>query len=112
MRYPKSPCISDADSINKASADAESGISGSCSSREALLMQISKAQFAAIDLNLYLDTHPCDQEALTLFKNIVSTHRSLVNDYEAQYGPLTAGSSSCNAPFDWVSPDQKWPWQK
>ncbi|MBE7030551.1 MAG: spore coat protein CotJB [Ruminococcaceae bacterium] len=116
MKYPKSPCISDLDMVKSVETAkcvrSDSDSDCHCGEKEALLMQISQIQFAAIDLNLYLDTHPHDQEALTLFKKLSNTYRSLVCDYEAAYGPLTAGSASANAPFTWVAPDQKWPWQK
>ena len=34
--------------------------SGFNSSREVMLQQVNQAGFAAVEANLYLDTHPCD----------------------------------------------------
>ena len=36
--------------------------------RNKLLQKLSAAQFAVWELHLYLDTHPCDQNAVALCK--------------------------------------------
>ena len=36
-------------------------------SREAMLQQVNQASFAAVEANLYLDTHPCDTQAMAYF---------------------------------------------
>jgi len=77
-----------------------------------LMRRLSELQFAAIDLNLFLDTHPCDEEALMMFKKVNKTLESLKYDYVKKYGPLTAGDSSEKSPFEWVSSNYKWPWEK
>ena len=33
-------------------------------SRDALLMAVNQAGFAVTEANLYLDTHPCDSQAI------------------------------------------------
>ena len=46
--------------------------------REALLKKLSTYQFAALDLQLFLDTHPNDEntiEKMNMFKMKVSTDR-------------------------------------
>lgn len=77
-----------------------------------LARRLSEMQFAAIDLNLFLDTHPCDEEALAMHKKINKTLESLKYDYVKKYGPLCAGDSSDKAPFEWVGEEYKWPWEK
>ena len=74
--------------------------------------RLSELQFAQIDLNLYLDTHPYDEEALKMFKKVSKTLESLKYDYIRKYGPLKARDSSENTPFEWASPQYKWPWEK
>ena len=53
-----------------------------------LLSQIMKYQFYAVDLNLFLDTHPNCKEALEDYKVISAKLINCINDYEKQYGPL------------------------
>ena len=79
---------------------------------EDLKRRLSELQFAAIDLNLFLDTHPYDEEALKMFKQVTKTMESLKYDYIKKYGPLMAGDSSEEAPFQWASEKFKWPWER
>ena len=37
-------------------------------SRDALLMAVNQAGFAVTEANLYLDTHPCDSQAIAYLK--------------------------------------------
>ena len=77
-----------------------------------LARRLSEMQFASIDLNLFLDTHPCDEEALAMYKKINKTIESLKYDYIKKYGPICASDSSEEAPFEWVRAEYKWPWEK
>lgn len=77
-----------------------------------LMRRLTELKFAAIDLNLYLDTHPCDEEALAMFKKVTKTIKSVEMDYIRKYGPLMACDSSENVPFQWASGEFKWPWEK
>ncbi len=72
----------------------------------------SAMQFAMTDLNLYLDTHPNDKEALEMFNKISKTLQSARYDYIRKNGPLMAGDSSADTPFEWASSKYKWPWER
>ncbi len=76
--------------------------------RDALLEQISAYEFVLDDLKLFLDTHPCNQEILTLYRNYVKKARELTEQFEAFYGPLSA----CNFEPDnfWCWINNPWPW--
>ena len=78
--------------------------------KEEMLFNIGEYSFMMHDLNLYLDVHPDDKEALNMFIN----YRNLVNDltlkYERKYGPLCVKNVMDNTPFAWES--TKWPWGK
>ena len=80
--------------------------------RTELLRRIDEIGFAAYDLQLFLDTHRDCGEALELYKSLAFTYRAAVKAYEAKYGPLSAMNSSDKTPFEWVSDNLKWPWQK
>lgn len=78
------------------------------SERQELLFKVQSADFAAYELMLYLDTHPCCQSALTLYQEKVKEAKELRNEYEAKYGPLTAASSSQQTPWQWIQKPQAW----
>lgn len=57
--------------------------------RNQLLQQINEASFVVNDLNLYLDTHPLDQEALDAFGQAMNQRKQLLESYAKEYEPLT-----------------------
>ena len=61
------------------------------------------------DIILYLDTHPCDQDALKAYHSYKHMYDEAVVNYEKQFGPLTAGSNQNENYFDWVN--SPWPWE-
>lgn len=71
-----------------------------------LLMRLSAAQFAAWELHMFLDTHPCDKAANEMFRKYTEQAAMLRKEYERKYGPLTV-SSSYEA--DWLN--DPWPWE-
>ena len=77
--------------------------------REDMLIDISALDFMLTDLNLYLDTHPCDVNALMLFNNIKAQADMCRNQFTDAFGPLTPGSTS-NTTWNWI--DNPWPWDK
>ena len=79
-------------------------------SRKELLYRLQAADFAAYDLLLYLDTHPCCQSALSLYKEKVAEAKALRTEYEEKYGPLTASSSSSQTPWQWIQ--NPWSWER
>jgi spore coat protein JB len=76
--------------------------------REKLLKEVMAAEFMAIDLNLYLNTHPCDQKALMIFICNAQRTKQLRDYYESMYGPITA-SASRTYPWPWIN--SPWPWE-
>lgn len=78
--------------------------------RDMLLREVMAADFMLVDLNLYLDTHPCDQNALMQFKNAQLRAAILKNNFERMYGPLTPMSPyAATNRWQWI--DSPWPWQ-
>ncbi|MBT2214292.1 spore coat protein CotJB [Virgibacillus dakarensis] len=75
-----------------------------------LLEEIQAVDFVLVELNLYLNTHPDDYDAIEQFNNNVKRSKELKVQYEKKYGPLMGfGRSYGNYPFDWG--DTPWPWQ-
>ena len=127
MYYPNSPYCPNCDKNNCGSDGGNNGNNGSNGnngnnenngnggtnlSQSALLRKIREIEFAAYDIQLFLDTHPYDDQALDLFTQLSATAKSLEQDYEHTYGPLMAGASPNETPFVWVADDYNWPWVK
>ncbi|NRR20271.1 spore coat protein CotJB [Brevibacillus sp. MS2.2] len=76
----------------------------------ALLEQLQAIDFVLVELSLYLDTHPTDQNALQQFNDLTEQRWVLANEYENLYGPLqNLGRSYSGYPWQWN--DDPWPWQ-
>lgn len=78
--------------------------------RDELLLRLSALDFYAIDLHLYLNTHPNDCEAIMKYNVIVSEAKKLREEYERAYGMLTPQGTPSRCPWQWI--DNPWPWQK
>lgn len=77
-----------------------------------LLLKIMELEFTAVDLNLFLDTHPQDERALS---DLRATTQQLVNakmEYESNYGPLLdfgLGMAGSGRTWQWIN--EPWPWE-
>jgi len=81
------------------------------SERIALLKQIQAVEFAALELNLYLDTHRDDQRAIMEYNQYASQLSMLKQQFEMQYGPLlNFGFSPGHYSWNWL--DSPWPWEE
>lgn len=76
-----------------------------------LMRLINELSFAITDLNLFLDTHPNDEEALKTFTMLAAALKSYAHDYAHKFGTLYATDATDETPFEWVAADNKWPWQ-
>ncbi|WP_053956512.1 spore coat protein CotJB [Inediibacterium massiliense] len=75
-----------------------------------MLSKLQEVEFACIDLNLYLDTHPQDQMALMRYNTCAYQLDVLKKQYECMYGPiLNFGFSQSQYPFQWI--EGPWPWE-
>ncbi|MCM3215514.1 spore coat protein CotJB [Niallia taxi] len=75
-----------------------------------LLEQLQAVDFVLVELTLYLDTHPNDQDAINQFNHYVGERAKFKELYESKYGPLLQfGNSYSGSPWDWK--DGPWPWQ-
>lgn len=57
--------------------------------REELMAQISAVSFVLDDLMLFLDTHPTQQEAVSLRKQLIEERKRLLKEYDQKYYSLT-----------------------
>ncbi len=77
--------------------------------RKELLERISEIQFVCVELNLYIDTHPDDSDALEDYSNYSMMLKSLIKAYEDQYGPLMGFGHSTAEAGSWVC--SCWPFE-
>ena len=76
--------------------------------REALIKKIATYQFAAQDLQLYLDTHPDDGATLRQMQRYQALAAPLMEEYEKQYGALMKRGEDGN---NWAWIKAPWPWE-
>lgn len=75
-----------------------------------LMEQLQAVDFVLVELNLYLDTHNGDIEAINQFNHYVKERKKLRKAVESIYGPLMHfGHSYSGQPWNWD--DSPWPWQ-
>lgn len=75
-----------------------------------LLTYIDMFDFACIDLSLYLDVNPNDQQAIQLYNQIKEEKVKVTSKYEQNYGPLSLNSKNLNM-FPWSWNNSPWPWE-
>ena len=75
-----------------------------------LLEEIQANDFVIVELNLFLDTHPDDYEAIKQFNDHAEKSMKLKLEFEQKFGPLmNFGYSYSGYPFNWI--ETPWPWQ-
>ena len=74
------------------------------------LTELQALEFVLLELGLYLDTHPDDQEAFALFQKYAELERTARQTYGKENGALFKRESAQNDSFTWVQ--DPWPWNK
>lgn len=78
--------------------------------REELLMQLMALDFAAIELQLYMNTHPRDKRGLDKYNQTVLQAAQVRAEFEREFGPLTSFRSVNEQRWKWI--DDPWPWNR
>ena len=79
-------------------------------SQNELRLAVQSYTFAAHDMLLYLDTHPNDEKAFSLYKALKKKAIELKDQYQRKYGPLCVKDLAEQDKFNWI--DSPWPWEK
>ncbi|MGE8204361.1 spore coat protein CotJB [Heyndrickxia sp. NPDC080065] len=75
-----------------------------------VLEELQAIDFVIIELTLYLDTHPGDQDAIQQYNLCIQQRKKIKKEFEKQFGALTHfGYSYSQYPWDWK--EAPWPWQ-
>jgi spore coat protein JB len=76
----------------------------------ARLEELQTVDFVLVELTLYLDTHPLDNQAIQQYNQCAQKRMQLAHQFEVEFGPLKSfGQSFSRQPWQWV--DTPWPWQ-
>ena len=108
---------------NTARCERDDGQRGNCSCRtaqcasvptnpceaERLMTLIRRLDFALVETNLYLDTHPHSRTALNYFERLLHERNQAAERYETAFGPLTATGNGMRDEWTWST--GAWPWQ-
>jgi spore coat protein JB len=78
-------------------------------SREQLMCIITESSFALDDVKLFLDTHPCDKEALEYYENYRQIRKAAMAEYRDCYGPISAYDVEPANEWTWIN--HPWPWE-
>ncbi|MDE3839997.1 spore coat protein CotJB [Bacillus methanolicus] len=74
------------------------------------LEEIQAIDFVLVELTLYLDTHPDDDQAKQQFNQYAKYSKQLKRAFESKFGPLQQyGNSYTDANWSWGT--APWPWQ-
>ena len=74
-----------------------------------LLMHINEVSFAVTEAVLFLDTHPCDKEAMEYYRKMKKLREEAVAQYEKEFGPLTTDGVRNTSEWEWTQ--TPWPWE-
>ncbi|CAM2970729.1 spore coat protein CotJB [Paenibacillus sediminis] len=75
-----------------------------------LLEQLQVFDFALVELNLYLDTHPNDLQSIQQYNTLTQERTKLAYQFQQLYGPLqNFGHAYSKFPWEWSK--SPWPWQ-
>ena len=74
-----------------------------------LLMHLSQVSFAVIEAVLYLDTHPCDKEAMEYYQKMKNMRKEALEKYQEKFGPLLNDSNYDECSWTWT--ETPWPWE-
>ncbi|HBT65471.1 MAG TPA: spore coat protein CotJB [Ruminococcaceae bacterium] len=73
------------------------------------LEKLMALQFAIVELNLFLDTHPDSEQALQDYHKLLEQFEAAKKMYIEKYGPLVNfGYGKSRFPWQWVN--EPWPW--
>ena len=72
------------------------------------MTELQALEFVVLELGTYLDTHPDDTEAFTMFKQFAAMEKAARAAYESKFGPLTREAAAAGEQYKWLQ--GPWPW--
>ncbi|MFM9277684.1 spore coat protein CotJB [Paenibacillus jiagnxiensis] len=75
-----------------------------------LLERLQELDFVLVELNLYLNTHPNDLQAIEQYNQLTRDRMQVAHHFQLLYGPLqNFGHAYSKYPWEWSK--APWPWQ-
>lgn len=74
------------------------------------LLNLNQMQFAAHELNLFLDNYPNDTNIINAYNQYRENYTNLLQEFESKYGPVTVISDVLNT-TPWAWNNEPWPWE-
>lgn len=79
--------------------------------RDEVLSRLTALDFMALDMALFLDINPENQDAIAIYNEVLKEADKVRAIYEENFGPLCSYRSRSNENrFKWI--DNPWPWQE
>lgn len=78
---------------------------------DCLMKEINECSFAVNDMLLYLDTHPCDENALAYLMEHKNRRMAALKEHAKYYGPLTIDTADDEASRSFMWVETPWPWE-
>lgn len=79
--------------------------------QEKLMQDMCAQQFAALEVNLFLDTHPRNKKAIEAMKVYTTKFKELKTRYEEKFGMIDIYSPN-NSTEKWAWVNDPWPWEQ
>jgi spore coat protein JB len=76
--------------------------------REQLLREICVVDFVLVELTEYLDTHPCDTEAMDYFNHYLLIKNQMMKTFAQKYYPLTKEYAESSKEWRWGAAPLPW----
>jgi spore coat protein JB len=74
-----------------------------------LKKEMAAIHMMIVELNLYLNTHPYDKDALMVRNAYVKQYRDLKDQYDQCYGMTNSDYDQSSYPWQWI--EEPWPWE-
>lgn len=83
-------------------------MNNSKNNRKELFDMIGAVSFLLDDLRLFLDTHPDNAEALSLYTQYQAQRHDLIKDYTLTYGPINSYYVDTENGWSWSEGPMPW----
>ena len=79
--------------------------------KEQLFHDIGVIDFVIVEMQLYLNTHPTDKEAMDYLSHYVRMKNQAMREYAMKFGPLSISDADGCQQNEWKWGMQPWPWE-
>ena len=76
--------------------------------RDSLFMELRQISFALDELRLFLDNHPTDTAALSLYGEYQARRKEILDAYVPNYGPVEAYNVNTESGWGWINMPMPW----